>query len=289
MQPRFFIYCYSGDAGLLPGRVDNIRWVYPDAHVHIIDDASNPIPATLAHELDARPAVHYEQSTWPRGGNLNGETCVRGMLDTYARHACLDDVIVKTDPDALFIDRERVHNAIIGQGYGYIAAQVANYMFGGYFYAVRADVLAAVRRSLPAAGMIMGGQHEDITIGCLGYMCAMTMHYPCDILLDRRLGGVTGAYDHRHQGDALKQYLDELVNMRCVMLTLGNPDVSKAQALASQQAVLARLAQVDIAPPAPANPAPLADPPVDAAAQAPKSGRRKSSKTTKSVKTDQAS
>lgn len=236
MKPRFYIFCYKGDAELLPGRIDNLRWVFPEAPIHLIDDAANPIPSDCAAGLVAQGAC-YEQTDFPRFGNLNGYYCIRGMLDVYAKHLKMDEVAIKTDADSLFLNREEVRK-VIDSGLGFAAVHVAQYIFGGYFYMIRADVLSFVRQWLPRSGAVLQGAHEDVTIGCLAYACATMLNYPCDFLTDNRLGGRTGAFAHRFTGADRMAYINKQLDNKAIMLTLGNPGVTKEQALTAQQDVL---------------------------------------------------
>lgn len=240
MKPRFFVFCYRGDAKLLPGRIENIRWVFPGAPIHLIDDKENPISPKCARELQEM-GVLYEQSDFPRYGNLNGPGCIIGMLDVYAKHLKTDEVLIKTDADSLFVDKDFLQKAV-GAGFGFMAAQVADYLFGGYFYLIRADVLSFVRRWLPSPSAILQGAHEDVTIGSLAYACSLMLNYHCQILYDGRLGGRTGGFAYKHEGDERVKYIDRLFKKdgKIWMMTLGNPGIGKDQVLEAQRLMLER-------------------------------------------------
>lgn len=90
-----FIFTYANDANLLPICISHAS---PHGNVILVDDASNP----ATDEAGARGlgAHEYIRSTFERGGNLNGSSAIRGMLETYRDHGT-DDWIMQCDSDTL--------------------------------------------------------------------------------------------------------------------------------------------------------------------------------------------
>lgn len=249
MQPRFFCFCYELDAPLLPGLIESIRRVYPAAPIHLIDDDARPIPRdTLARLPFDR--VFYERSAFARRGNLNGPDCILGVIDTFSRHLRAGEQLVKVDPDFICLNPAGVRD-LLATGYGCIAPQLQRYLFGGYFYAMRAEVLTQLRRILPARDAILAGAQEDITIGSLAYLAASMLNYAGHILPASQQVGpgcVQGAFNHAYEGSEREGYIKSLLDCGCLMLTLGNPGVTREQSLAAQTDLLAALSERSATP-----------------------------------------
>ena len=90
-----FIFTYASDASLLPLCIGHAS---QHGNVILVDDATNPATDDAgAQDLGAH---EYVRSTFDRGGNLNGSTAIRGMLETYRDHGT-DDWVMQCDSDTL--------------------------------------------------------------------------------------------------------------------------------------------------------------------------------------------
>ena len=99
MKIAIVFFTYREDAPLLTQAlraVDRLREKNPDDSfdAFIFDDASAPLEAVPA-------GASYEQTTFPRRGNLNGTECVVGMLEAYANvfQSGEYDWLIKADCD----------------------------------------------------------------------------------------------------------------------------------------------------------------------------------------------
>lgn len=238
-------YTYRNDAILLPGLVRNVASAFPGSRLTLAVDDNNPLDKADESALEALASdlgyrVDIERTTFPRKGNLNGPSCVLGMLDFALAAASPRDLILKIDADAFIVAPEPIRGILSDPKLGYLAAQVANYPFGGYFYAVRADVLARVREWITDPSLILDGQHEDITIGCLAFMVASSLNLRAGFLYDTRAGGKTGAFSYSAFQEDPDAYLRRLVDDKAaILMTLGNPGVSREDSLRAQQALQA--------------------------------------------------
>lgn len=150
------IFCYSGDAALLPMCVS-----HASAHGHVIvaDDAA--APATDAAGARAMGAHEYVRTTFDRGGNLNGSACVRGMLETMLEHGC-DDWIMQVDCDTLLFRADVLfsgvpdHVTLVGTARGHCDAVDQ----GNPYHSANGTGLAIRRRMLPR--MLELARRDDI-------------------------------------------------------------------------------------------------------------------------------
>lgn len=90
-----FIFTYASDADLLPICISHAS---PHGNVILVDDASNP--ATDESGALTLGAHEYVRSTFERGGNLNGSSAIRGMLETYRENGT-DEWVMQCDSDTL--------------------------------------------------------------------------------------------------------------------------------------------------------------------------------------------
>lgn len=74
------IFCYRGEEEILPLTIEQARTTLPLANIHLFDDKGDPIPGKLADALEEMAGVHYHQTSFDRGVNLNGAECIRGEL-----------------------------------------------------------------------------------------------------------------------------------------------------------------------------------------------------------------
>ena len=90
-----FIYTYKTDAALLTVSVPQAA---AHGNVFVVDDANEP--ATDQDGAMTLGAHAYLRTTWARGGNLNGSTAIRGMLETYRENGT-DEWVMQCDSDTL--------------------------------------------------------------------------------------------------------------------------------------------------------------------------------------------
>lgn len=97
---RITILTFSRDAALSLAALRCVRRRLPDAAVTVADDGHDPVTAEVAAQMQALGA-RYVQTDFPRRGNLNGSSCVRGILETLLDGTADDDVAIKLDADTV--------------------------------------------------------------------------------------------------------------------------------------------------------------------------------------------
>lgn len=168
MKTAVIIFCYSGDADLLPLCVASAARALPSSPFILIDDAVNPLPEdVLAGVRAAHPGkIAYKQSTWDRGGNLRGKQCIKGMLDEMIRAADATSagIVVKLDCDTLLINAGWIEQ--FAQSQAMIAGSPRpGTWFSGICYALKSCLLP--RLWCTCAGQIAPDACEDVVIGGL--------------------------------------------------------------------------------------------------------------------------
>lgn len=173
------IFCYRGEEEILPLTIEQARTTLPLANIHLFDDKADPIPGKLADALEEMAGVHYHQTSFNRGVNLNGAECIRGELQCMV-NACDDDgntdgVVIKMDPDTLILRSGPLLDAI-SKGAEWVSHNSMKGHFAGMFYAMRRGILDMVHRNAKLIELPEGAA-EDETIGALCYLAAQRKSY----------------------------------------------------------------------------------------------------------------
>lgn len=233
---RFFCFDYERTVGLRDGLIEMTRLIAPDSVLHFVKDYTG---GGCLPEPECVGRVVYDHSNWRRMGNLNGPECITGELEYMARHTRGDEYAVKIDSDWVVLNPDKVRDVFrIESSVGFMACQVPAYFFGGYFYAIRVDVLGLIRRLWPdSIENILSGAREDVTIGSYAYMAANMLNLRSVILpIVARGKYIQGAYDHAAKDK--ESYLKKLFESGCMMLTTGNPGVTVDMMEVAQKGVL---------------------------------------------------
>lgn len=90
----YCIFTYKEDAALLSLCTARLRQIDPQARIFAISDAAAPISS-------APEGVELRESSFPRGGTLNGLPCIAGMLATFRDILQAEgaDYVIKLDSD----------------------------------------------------------------------------------------------------------------------------------------------------------------------------------------------
>lgn len=179
MKQTIVIFCYRGEEEILPLTVEQVRTTLPMASIHLFDDKSDPIPGKLADVLQEMAGVHYHQTSFDRGFNLNGAECIRGELQSMV-NACNADgntngVVIKLDPDTLILRAGPFIDAI-SRGAEWVSHNSMKGHFAGMFYAMRRGILDTVHKNANRIELPEGAA-EDETIGALCYLAAQRKSY----------------------------------------------------------------------------------------------------------------
>lgn len=99
MKIAMVFFCYAGDARLLAVALRAVPFLRRRGDlvdVYVVDDAAAPLGAENVPEW-----VHYRQTGFDRGGNLNGLECIEGMVGVYDELMAAGwyDWVVKADCD----------------------------------------------------------------------------------------------------------------------------------------------------------------------------------------------
>lgn len=186
MRVTIVLPTYAQDAALCAQAirgVERLRRLCPDDRIRLViaDDAAAPLPET------PQGADERLTTTFPRSGNLNGIACIRGLLDTYAAAALVDDDwVVKMDSDTYLCHLEWIRDR--EEGHVYNHNDIANRIFGSSYALTPATAKAAraiAERQDIEARIAKGYGPEDLCISCLCRMTGNGWHMvPC------HLGGV---------------------------------------------------------------------------------------------------
>lgn len=110
--PNITIHCfvYKGDAEIIHETVMCARQALPEARMIIIDDENNPCPPETRQHVESLGA-EWRTTSWPRGGNLRGKTCITGILKELVASTTSDnDVLIKMDADTCIMDGDDIMN-----------------------------------------------------------------------------------------------------------------------------------------------------------------------------------
>lgn len=161
------IVAYAGNAHTLPAVIKAARLAYPTAPVTVLDDARTPVSCTARRSLAALSGVEYRRTRWPRGGNLRGRTCMRGLLREYRRslQASGATYILKLDADTLLIDSGPLVGLML-RGIDYAAHNTLDGPYGGGCILMSAAAVRVLARAVRRAALPPHAR-EDLTLGGL--------------------------------------------------------------------------------------------------------------------------
>lgn len=235
MNIRTFIFSYSGDFGLILGKIENTLWAFPGMPIHVIDDARSPMPDEIVEQIAKIDNVTYEASNFDRRGNLNGGACIKEELKIFKSHARFDEIIIKTDPDALIVSKQLAE--FISKGIGFLSAQVVNHVFSGYFYAMHTDVFSFVCRWLIPNNHILPSAPEDAVIGATACACALMLGYRNDTIFSGECNGRADGYYYAVPQNKEKEYIRRFLGEAYTMY-LGMPGIEKEKVIRVQRLIL---------------------------------------------------
>lgn len=170
---RVTILTFSRDAALSLAALRCVRRHLSDAAVTVADDGHDPVSGEAATEMQALGA-RYIQTDFPRRGNLNGVSCVRGILETLLNGTADDDVAIKLDADTALRSDGPVRRMLAAGAEGFGSCCDGRIMCGlcyGFTGAALRRMLAVLER-LP----IGGDDPEDIATGRLAMTAGIPLH-----------------------------------------------------------------------------------------------------------------
>lgn len=109
--------------------------------IYVMDDSNNPMDAVQVERiLSLDPCVKYERTTFERNRNLNGRSCVVGMMEKFVEHAAGREALnIKIDPDTILLGR-RIFNEFWNiENTGYCASSRPGCYFSGVVYMWKSD------------------------------------------------------------------------------------------------------------------------------------------------------
>ena len=170
---RTTILTFNRDAALSLAALRCVRRRLPDAAVTVADDGHDPVTAEVASQMQALGA-RYVQTDFPRRGNLNGSSCVRGILATLLDGTADDDVAIKLDADTALRSDGPVRRMLAAGAEGFGSCCDGRIMCGlcyGFTGSALRRMLAVLDR-LP----IGGDDPEDIATGRLAMAAGVPLH-----------------------------------------------------------------------------------------------------------------
>lgn len=241
MNIRTFIFTYSGDQDLILGKIENSLWAFPGMPIHVIDDRKSPMDYEIVDQITKLDNVTYELSNFNRMGNLNGSACIKEELSIFTKYAKFNEIIIKTDPDALFISKQLAD--FITKGIGFLSCQVIDHVFSGYFYAMHSDVLSFVSRWLMPNNSILKSAPEDATIGATACACALMLGYRNDTIFDGLHNGRADTFDYSVPKDK-EDLIVERICEGAYLMYLGVHGIEKNEVVRIQRKILDKLKEV---------------------------------------------
>lgn len=181
------------------------------------------------------PDIIYIQTTFQRRGNLNGRECILGELETFLEYSRPGDLIVKVDPDTLFLDRDYMRGLVFS-GRLHAVVRTASSVFGGYFYMLSRDLVMRVLQAVESLelGYMCG---EDAVIGSLAYALApKPVHYLID---NAAQGGPSGSFNYHL--DDWDGYWRDALDKSIALMTVSEPGLSKETELKIQTFLLNKI------------------------------------------------
>ena len=161
------IVAHCGNAHTSLYAAEAARRAWPAAPITVLDDAHDPVPPHVRRDLTTLPGVEYCPTRWPRGGNLRGRACLRGLLAEYRRSMRVSGAayVLKLDADTLLIDPGPIVELMM-HGVDYATHSTLDGPYGGGCIlmssaAVRVLMRAVRRADLPPR------VREDLTLGGL--------------------------------------------------------------------------------------------------------------------------
>lgn len=136
-------FCYNKDENLLEYSLGSIRKIYGDrAEIYIWDDDNYPISDEIRKKLEAELDVKYNRTTFDRHRNLNGRTCVLGILDCLRKSAKMrDGLVMKLDADTMITSTNFIDEFWAMPNSKYAATCRPGCHFSGICYFMHADIL----------------------------------------------------------------------------------------------------------------------------------------------------
>lgn len=229
-QLTIFIFTYRGSEHLIRGCVSNMRWAFPEARIVVADDQANP----MTKPVMARDVI-YIRTDFARHGNLNGRECVLGELETFLEYSRPGDLIIKVDPDTLFIDRDYMRGLVFS-GCLHAVVRTASSIFGGYFYMLSRELVMRVLRAVQSLELDYRCG-EDAVIGSLAYaLVPKPAHYLID---NAAQGGPSGSFDHNIQD--WDKYWTDCIDGAVALMTVSEPGLPQETELKIQTFLLDKL------------------------------------------------
>ena len=161
------IVSYAGAAHTLPAAVTAARRAWPTAPITVLDDAHDPVPPSMQRDVSAAPGVEYRLTRWPRGGNLRGRSCLRGLLTEYRRSLRRSGATyaLKLDADTIVLDPAPLVGLMM-HGVDYAAHSILDGPYGGGCILMSTTAVHVLARAVRHADMPPTAR-EDLTLGGL--------------------------------------------------------------------------------------------------------------------------
>lgn len=161
------LVAYAGAAHTLPAAVSAARRTWPAAPITVLDDAHDPVPPSVRREVRGLPGVELRRTRWPRGGNLRGPACLRGLLREYRRSLRVSGAayVMKLDADTLVLD-PGPFMGLMTRGVDYAAHSTLDGPYGGGCILLSRDAVHVLTRAVRRAELPSRAR-EDLTLGGL--------------------------------------------------------------------------------------------------------------------------
>ncbi len=234
MKTTIVLFTYRGEEELLPLQASHLAKVLPFASIHIVDDAHDPIPASLATHLSTlHPRLHYKKSFFDRGGNLNGGECIMGMLEAMQQAADLDQntegIIIKLDPDTLMLRPQFIIDHL-SKGASWYASSSVDGMFSGMCYALTRPTLDKVKKIALRMPWEINTEErsypEDMSICSMAVLASGRAPHLHVNLSAPNNNSIIGAFDVRSHDDAERYEKAVKAATRSYIVTVGNTGVN---------------------------------------------------------------
>lgn len=193
--------------------------------IYIMDDDNNPMEEEYIEKYKAlSDCIRYERTTFDRHRNLNGKTCVVGMIEKFIEHAAgREDVLnLKIDPDTIICGRrlfDEVYNAPNSE---YASTTRPGCHFSGIMYCFRTRPLKEALRLVKEFPVPDHKGPEDYIIGlAISAASLPKLSLLISVWNESARDGVSAAWNY----DIKEENFNELVPYYCnifQIITMGN-------------------------------------------------------------------
>lgn len=172
------IFTYGGDEEIVKYSSVCAFHNIPNSSVFVIDDANNPVSEETVKFLQER-GIYYRKSEFDRKFNLNGKSCILGMLRSMEEsyNGDKDGITIKVDSDTLILNPEFIRNLAINSTHAIVCSTRLGYTLSGICYGLKNEIIPSLIKTVEELSTLPEKAPEDVTILGLARIIA----YPKDL------------------------------------------------------------------------------------------------------------